>query len=157
MDKIILKRILIIGIVFLFLSTSCFPFVTSSYNVDHEPDLIIEDIFIDYTKTGGYLSTQVKDIGNPWDEVSSDIEIHVKIYRFLFGIPLIPVRSYTVWTYITYTKDIEPRFQVVLKGLYRICLTVNPNRLIEESNFDNNKYYEDFQRSYGNWYIINEK
>jgi len=157
MDRNILKKSLIIVFVFLFLSSSCFPFVTASYNVDHEHDLIIDDIFIHYSKTGTYLATKVKDIGNAWDEISSDIGVHVKIYRCLFGIPLIPVRSYTIWTWIDAITIIEPPVPVIWEGFYRFCLTVNPNRLIEESDYYNNCYREDWYNYFFDWYPFNPR
>jgi len=163
-----MKETLAVGIVFLFLSTSCFPFVTAN---NEKPDLIIEDIFLveDHEPLSESLHCTVRNIGNTPVPSGVDYEVDVRIYLLLFRIiPVIPIKSYTRHIIIhgslfgedTVDIYIEPFYEhmweiPIIWGAYRFCLTVNPNKLIDESNFDNNKYGENWFRTIMYWYPLN--
>ena len=151
MGKSILKSSLIIGIVFLFLSTSCLPIVTSS---NEKPDLIIENIYL----FGGHFPFDnsfyctVRNIGNSSIYKNTYVEVYVKVYWLLFRhIPLIPIKSFITQGYIYDSLIGEKKINFFflsdtdfpLFGYFRIFLNINPNRLINDINFDNNVYYRD--------------
>ena len=135
MDKNILKKSLITGTVFLFLSTSCFPFVSAS---EGKPDLIIEDIFLDGKMLweNSFYCT-VRNIGNSPVSSFANYEIKVEVYWLLFRcIPLIQVKSYidsnSGWSGSLFSdKTISFSFlsdsDLPHFGYYRILLTINPN------------------------------
>lgn len=122
-------------------------------NPGEPPDLIIENIFLKgyHEWFASYFCFTVRNIGGSliYDK---DVEIYVRVYWLLFGrIPLIPVRLFNLERDIggslfggtklnLYLMDDD---DMPLWGYYRIFLTINPNRLIYESNFDNNLYYRD--------------
>jgi len=153
-----LKRSLIVCIVFLFLSTACLPVLAS----EEKPDLIIENIFLwpsntPYEYHFEYSLRNIGDVATPY--YWSEIEISVKIYWLVFQtIPLLRIKSYTSTDYldtirpgetinITFVScDALPKF-----GSYRFSLTVNPSKIIEESDYDNNKCSEDWKVFLGQW------
>jgi len=157
MGKNTLKRSIIVGIVFLFLSTTCLPVLAS----EGKPDLVIEDIFL-WPSAYPYeyhFECSIKNIGNSTNEWNN-LEINVKIkWMFLGSIPLLSIASYTESHYILgviksggminlsfASCDILPKF-----GSYRFSLTVNPHETIDESDYDNNKYSEDWKVFLWNW------
>ena len=178
MKERVFKKGLMLVIVVLFLSTSAVPVVNSTSteryvlnketsnpttsNTEELPDLVIEDIFLwpsDYPFTY-HFECRVKNIGDAATPYHwSEVEISVRIYWLLFGkIPILPIFSSSH----TYSIDVIqpgatrnlgvascdslPKF-----GSYRFYLTVNPHKTIEESDYDNNKYSEDWKVFLGLW------
>lgn len=99
----------------------------------------------------------IGDAATPW--YWSEVEVSVKVYWLLFrAIPLLPIfsHSHTVSLAVILPGQIVnlscgscgslPKF-----GTYRFYLTVNPHKIIEESNYDNNKYSEDWKVFFGQW------
>jgi hypothetical protein len=154
-----IKKGLGVTVVLLFLSTTCLPIVNAS---EEKPDLIIEDIFLWPSSFPNeyHFEYSVKNIGDTatpyyW----SAVEISVKIYWLALGtIPLLRITSYT---HTDYLDTIRPGETINLSfascdrlpkfGSYRFSLKVNPNLKIEESDYDNNKYSEDWKVFLGQW------
>ena len=140
---------MIIGIVFLFLSTSYIQIVTAN---EEKPDLIIDDIFLYYREpTRGSFRCTIKNIGNSPIPGHTSVELDVKVYRLLFRIIPIPIKSYisqediyrTLIGETTVNTTFLPGSDLPIFGFFRIVVTINPNRIIDESTFDNNMYYVD--------------
>jgi len=153
-----MRKKLIIGGIITLLVLSIIPVVNAS---EEKPDLIIEDIFLWPSNTPDEYNFEcsIKNIGNSTNEWNN-LEINVKIkWMFLGSIPLFSIASYTESHYIQgviksgetinlsfASCDSLPKF-----GTYRFSLTVNPNLKIEESDYDNNKYCEDWNVFFGQW------
>ena len=178
MKKEWLVKNLALGFVVLFISTGFIPITngitqqkheladnqisdSTVSNIEGKPDLVIEDIFLwpsDYPFTY-HFECSVKNIGNSTNEWNN-VEINVKIkWMFLSYIPLLSITAYTESHYILgviesgrminlsfASCDCLPKF-----GTYRFYLTVNPHKIIEESDYDNNKYSEDWKVFFGQW------
>ena len=156
MGKNTLKRSLIVGIVFLFLSTACLPVLAS----EEKPDFIIDDIFLwpsDYPYEY-HFEYSLRNIGDS-PIYSFEFETYIKIQWMLLGrIPLFPIVSRMQ---IGNLGGLLPGENVNLSfascdrlpkfGSYRFSLTVNPNLKIEESDYDNNKYSENWNVFFGQW------
>jgi len=140
MGKNILKRGLIIGIVCLFLSTTCIPVLA---NVG-KPDLIVSSIYRDrIPDTPNYcVYAVIKNIGT--ETATGTFYLHDEIKRLFFGdiihsethiLGLNELKPGAVYQYfLGYEWDIVPYFYL----LYRLKCTVNPEKTIEESNYCNN-------------------
>jgi len=152
-----IKKGLGVIILLLFLSTTCLPIVNAS---EGKPDFVIEDIFLwpSNTPYEYHFEYSLTNIGDS-PIYYFDLELYVKIQWMLFGkIPLFSIVSnvQTVhlggllpgWeTNLSFAScDRLPKF-----GSYRFSLTVNPNLKIEESDYDNNKYSEDWKVFFGQW------
>ena len=149
---------LAVGIILLFLSTTCLPIVNAS---EGKPDFVIEDIFL-WPSAYPYeyhFECSVRNIGNA-SNYWNDFEVYVKIKWLLFGkIPLLTINSHTDGAYVG--GQIEPNETIKFWfiacealpkfGTYRFSLTVNPNLKIEESDYDNNKYSEDWKVFLWDW------
>jgi hypothetical protein len=179
MKKDWLVKTFAMGIVVLFISTGFIPITnglsqqkqeladnkisdSTVSNNEGKPDLVIEDIFLwsDDIPWERHFECNVKNIGDantPW--YWSEVEVSVKVYWLLFGkIPILPILSDSTTIYVDVilpgetinlifaSCDALPKF-----GSYRIYLTVNPHKIIEESNYDNNKYSEDWKVFFGQW------
>ena len=151
------RKCLAIGIILLFLATTCIPVLAS----EGKPDFVIDDIFLwpsnfPYEYHFEYSLTNIGD--SPI--YSFELEVFIKIQWLLLGrIPLLSIASYTESHYILgviksggminlsfASCDILPKF-----GSYRFSLTVNPHETIDESDYDNNKYSEDWKVFLWNW------
>ena len=153
-----MKKGLGVIILLLFLATTCIPIVNAS---EEKPDLIIEDIFL-WPSAYPYeyhFECSIKNIGDSpiWKD---EFEIHVKIYWMLFGrIPLLPIFSHTTSVIVDGFLFGELKYNITFAscdslpkfGSYRFYLTVNPNNTIDESDYDNNKYSEDWKVFFGQW------
>jgi hypothetical protein len=132
----------------------------SSLGNDDKPDLVIEDIFLwSSNEPGKYeFDYSLQNIGSI-PIYFFDLVIHHKIQWLLFGrIPLFTIDAHTQTgnlevlipgkpfnnTFIS--CDSLPKF-----GSYRFTLTVNPNKTIDESDYSNNKYSEDWTAFLGQW------
>lgn len=162
----ILKKSLIIGIIFLLLSTMCIPFATAN---DGKPDLIIEDIILKsgHEPFSSFLYCSIKNIGDSPTPRNSVYEVYVRCYWLLFGfIPLVNIKSETkggqysgsIFGEDTYDLYIEPSDTNFIWGAYGFYLVVNPNRKIDESNYLNNMYNENwFYNFIIGWFPLNFK
>lgn len=132
MGKNPLKRSLIVGIVFLFLSTACLPVLAN----EEKPDLIIEDIVIGPGDTPyeQELSCRVKNIGNASTPSDKFIDITVTVRWKTFGLlPLIPIREFTGsigGSSLAPGETIDIGFagtdRLPMFGFYQFSCTVNP-------------------------------
>ena len=152
-----IKKGLGVIILLLFLSTTCLPIVNAD---EGKPDFIIDDIFLwpsnqPYEYHFEYSLTNIGD--SPI--YSFELEVFIKIQWLLLGrIPLFTIDSYTqtgnlgslllgeTVNHTFFSCESLPKF-----GSYRFSLKVNPNLKIEESNYDNNKYSEDWKVFLGQW------
>lgn len=157
MRKNILKRSIIISIALLFLFTTFIPFVNAS---EDKPDLVINDIFLwpsDFPNEYEFKYS-LKNIGDT-PIYKFEFEAYIKIQWMLFGkIPIFTIASHLQSGYLGRLLSDEtvnisfascerlPKF-----GVYRFSLIVNPNLKIEESNYDNNKYAENWKVFFGQW------
>jgi len=131
-----------------------------SCNNDGKPDLVIEDIFL-WPSNFPYeyhFEYGLKNIGDS-PIYSFILEMQIKIRWMLLGkIPLFAIKSWTQsgsigrllpgeTINISFVScDSLPKF-----GTYRFYLTINPRRLINESDYNNNKYSEDWFVFFGQW------
>jgi hypothetical protein len=148
MGKNPLKRSLIVGITFLFLSTTCLPVLAS----EGKPDLIIEDLLI---FPGHYpfeeeFRCQVKNIGNVSTPYDKDLDISITVRWKTFGLlPIIPVREFIGGTGgislapgETIKIPFATTYSMPVFGFYTFYCKVNPDYIIDESNIRNNLYTE---------------
>ncbi|MBE3137811.1 MAG: hypothetical protein IMZ43_10550 [Thermoplasmata archaeon] len=153
MGKNTLKRSLIVGIVFLFLSTTCIPVLAS----EGKPDLIIEDIVTEpvLPEEDKYLC-RVKNIGT--ETVMETIDVDVTVKRLFLGIfPIRTVRFYHVGgnygngLYPGETIDILIAYESYLPvyGIYRYNCVVNPDHHIDESEYGNNVFSKTYNAFFG--------
>jgi hypothetical protein len=157
MGKNPLKRSLIVGIIFLFLSTTCMPVLAS----EELPDLIIE--LIGFAPTGdGQLDdiafATIRNIGSV--KAIGSIEVKFTFIRMLFGI--IPIKIAQTDTHsITVGGGLQPQDFAIVDliyedelpkfGIFELRCSVNPGRTIEESNYDNNELSQKFIAFFGQW------
>ena len=157
MNKNILKRSLIVGIIMLFLSTICLPVLAS----EALPDLIVEQIGFSqkkiYDPWEAYAT--IRNIGNASIE-GSDFHLEYVFTRKVFGIIPIIVRIDTVE--ITQFGGLEPgaflafdnigRVRDLPKlGFFEFKCTVNPQKTMEESDYDNNDLAQNYIVVFGRW------
>ena len=143
MGKNTLKRSIIIGIIFLFLSTMGLPVLAS----EEKPDLIIEDLLILPGHQPGEeeFRCRVKNVGDASTPSDKFIDITVTLRWKTFGLlPLIPVRKFTASAANSLapgeTNNIPFAYSdsMPIFGFYEFYCTVNPNATIDESNYQNN-------------------
>ena len=155
-----IKKGLGVTVVLLFLSTTCLPIVNAS---EGKPDLIIiglgtiqADDFID-----NEVYCVVKNIGS--ETANGFIDVKVEIKRVLFGVFLInkTLRHFFVsclesgglppnnTTHIDFTMDY--RLPQCLFRIYRIYCWVNPDKRIEETDYNNNFYTQDVFVFFSDW------
>jgi len=155
-----IKKGLGVTVVLLFLLTTCLPIVNAG---EGKPDLIIEGLgtiqaedFID-----NEVYCVVKNIGS--GTAYDDIEVKVEIKRVIFGVFLInkTLRSFYAsgWS----SSGLPPNNTTSLEfamddqlpqgwfRIYRIYCQVNPDKRIEEENYDNNFYVQDVFVLFGDW------
>ena len=124
-----------------------------------KPDLTIQGIGYGSWGDAGQqhvVSTTIINIGNG----NAIGEIDVKyIIKHLFS--LIPVQSNMVDAYNfglppdhTSFYILEDVINLPRFGFFRVTCEVNPNRLIEESNYDNNNASQNFLVLFGYWLAI---
>ncbi len=149
-------KTLIVGIIMLFLSTACLPVLAS----EELPDLVIEDIFLwpsDFPNEY-HFEYRLRNIGDA-PIYNFQLKTTIQIRWLLLG--SIPLFSIYLTTHnglvgrllsnetisIPFIScDALPKF-----GSYRFTLTVNPTETIDESNYDNNKYSEDWKVFLRDW------
>jgi hypothetical protein len=148
-----LRRSLIVGIIMLFLSTACLPVLAS----EELPDLIVESINIVPDGDSGMdfeAIAEIKNVGNS-DAVGS-VEIYNSFNRLILlktvfskyssvGINLAPNES----TIVKLTgMQVLPHF-----GFFIFNCQVNTGKLIEESNYKNNRLDKVCLAVVGQWFI----
>ncbi|MBE3122111.1 MAG: hypothetical protein IMZ53_01215 [Thermoplasmata archaeon] len=151
------KKCLAVGIILLFLSTTCIPVLAS----DGKPDLIIEglgtiptDIIFD-----NWVYCVVKNIGS--GTANDFIDVKVEIKRVLFGLFLINKTIFNSFANVRTPDGYSPGetvdiyfaidYQLPSWGFFRIYCWVNPDKRIEEENYDNNFYVQDVFVLFGDW------
>ncbi len=146
-----LKRSLIVGIIALFLSTSCLPVLAS----EGKPDLIIESMgFLLYDKPLTYAT--VKNVGDA--EAFGTIYLKCSFTRMFFNtFSCID----TVWTI---PRVVEPGdhfvFHLIYEdelpkfGFFTFKCSLHPELTIEESNSDNNDLIQNYIAISGHWIKI---
>jgi hypothetical protein len=152
-----MKKCLAIGIILLFLLTVCLPVLAS----EGKPDLIITGLGTTPTNTPphNWVYCVVKNIGS--GTAYDDIEVKVGIKRVLFGMFLInkTLRSFFAsgWSSSglppnnTTSSKFAMDDQLPSWGFFRIYCQVNPDKRIDEENYDNNFYVQDVFVTFGNW------
>jgi hypothetical protein len=171
-NPVLLYKTLIVGVIILFISV-CIPpafanditigTITNEENNDNLPDLIIEDFYL-YSRIPewGYyqLWATIKNIGNA--PTLGEFQFKVKIYRLIFRKIPFPVRQWddiyrfnndTIMpdesqSFCLGAGDQIPR----LPGFYRIVVTINMDKNIEESNYYNNDRIEQKFRDFVYWW-----
>lgn len=157
MQKHLVRKGFILGIIGLLLLV-CIP---QNVNADERPDLIVTDII---DKPGSqiyerYFYAAVKNIGSGPTHNIVDIQITVK--KKLCGIlPLNTIFTSTIShglggafepgetrDFLLIDQSALPNF-----GIYRIICWVNPEGIIEEQNYLNNRYHEDHFVFFGIWF-----
>ena len=140
MGKNPLKRSLIVGIIFLFLSTTCIPVLAS----EEKPDLIVSDIHPKWGD-GPMVLGITSEIGNIENvTVNGTLHIHFIARRMVFGILPIPIKWIEEELEV---KDfhsgigVSTTYSPVFPGIYKFSCTINPHKTIEEINYNNN-YFE---------------
>ncbi len=150
-----LKRSLIVGIIFLFISTTCIPVLAS----EEKPDLIVEQIGRAWdNQFNDLVYATIRNIGT--EKAEGDIYVKYTVIRLLFGV--IPIKVAQTGTksvyrdgglkpgdFLGFTLSMErdlPKF-----GIFRVSATVNPGEIIEESNYDNNDLSQKFIAFLGQW------
>jgi hypothetical protein len=152
-----MKRTIIVGIVFLVLSTTCLPVLAS----EGKPDLIVE--VIGFTRKDVYSPVvayaTIENIGNATIE-NGTFYLEYVFTRMVLGIIPIITRNDTVWIQmngslepeellafvnIVFVRDL-PKF-----GFFEFKCTVNPGFTIEESNYDNNDLAKNYIVILGHW------
>jgi len=159
-ENVSLKRSIIVGIVFLFLSIVALPVLAQ----EGKPDLTVDSMgFTTYGDSGWQRisAATIKNIG----DVNAEGIIYVK-YTFtqmFFGvIPIRIVRTDTNWVWVDgglqpqKTTDINFAYESGLPkfGFFEFKCTVNPGRTIEESNYSNNDLSQNYIAIFGYWIQI---
>ena len=153
------KKCLVIGIILLFLSTTCIPVLAS----EGKPDLIIiglgtiqADDFID-----NEVYCVVKNIGS--GTAYDDIEVKVEIKRVLLGVFLINKTLRHFFASGWSSSGLPPNNTTGMKfamdyqlpqclfRIYRIYCWVNPDKRIEETDYNNNFYTQDVLVFFSDW------
>jgi hypothetical protein len=146
-----------VGIILLFLSTTCIPVLAS----DGKPDLIIEDLGTRPTNTPphNWVYCVIKNIGS--GTAYDFIDVKVEIKRVLFGLFLINKTIFNSFANVRTPDGYSPGETVDIKfaidyqlpswGFFRIYCWVNPDKRIDEENYDNNFYVQDVFVLFGDW------
>jgi subtilase family serine protease len=157
MGKKTMKRSIIVIFALQFIFTTFLPFVNAS---EGKPDLVIDDIFLWPSNFPNEYQFEysLKNIGDS-PLYDFELETYVKIQWMLFG--KIPIFSIASNLHSGYLGRLLPGETVNITfascgrlpkfGTYRFSLTVNPSLNIEESNYDNNKYSENWKVFFGKW------
>jgi len=153
------RKCLAVGIILLFLSTTCIPVLAS----DEKPDLII--IGLGTIQADDFIHNKVycvvKNIGSENANNFIDVKVHIK--RVIFGVFLInkTLDSFFAnrWdsgglppnstTGVNFTMDYQ-----LPQGwfrIYRIYCQVNPDKRIEETDYNNNFYTKDVLVLFSDW------
>lgn len=148
-------KTLIVGIAMLFLSTACLPVLAS----EEKPDLIVEQIDRAWdNQFNDLVYATIRNIGTA--KAEGNIYVKYTVIRLLFGvIPIKVAQTGTKFVYrdgglkpgdfLGFTLSMErdlPKF-----GIFRVSTAVNPGRIIEESNYDNNDLSQKFIVFFGQW------
>ena len=164
MGKNTLKIGLMTGITFLFLSTLCFPVINAN---EGKPDLTIEEIYVHVAPRGGrlpwemeYLKCKYRNVGDGDVTEKDVIQFQIVVEKLLFNkLPIRVIMNICTHGYSinhgleagsTFNETLIYHYLFVLPGYMKFKCTVNPNRLIEESNYDNN-YIEKTFFGYIGW------
>jgi len=161
------RKCLAVGIILLFLSTTCIPVLANEEKLASteagKPDLIIEGLG---TRPANiyflnWVYCVVKNIGIGSVTAYDFIDVKVEIKRVFLGVFLINKTLKTFFasglssgglppnntTGIEFTMD----YHLPSWGFYRIYCWVNPDKRIEEENYDNNFYVQDVFVLFGDW------
>jgi len=142
-----MKKILVIGIILLFIGVSVAPsinqsIVTASNDNEGKADLVIGKIRLfsgDAPSNVEGISCQI--INNGDAPADGDIKVHMTIKRLIFGLQLYGYddRNYdeviNPGDYDTFAFRKHPH----TIGIFRFIFTVNSDKIIEESNYLNNR------------------
>ncbi len=153
MGKNPLKRSIIVGIIFLFLSTTCLPVLAS----EEKPDLIVQSVNIVPAGDSGMdfeAIAEIKNVGN------SDAVGSVQIYNSFNRLILLK----TVFSkYSSAGIHLAPNESIIIKltgmqvlphfGFFVFTCHVNTGKLIEESNYKNNRLDKVCTAIVGQWFI----
>lgn len=149
-----LKRSMIVGIVFLFLSTVCLSVLAK----EGKPDLIVDSMsFSPYGDSGNarVAAATIKNIGD--SDIKGTLYLRYIFTRMVFGfIPIIAIINTvpmsgglkpgeTAYWPLIYESEL-PKF-----GFFEFKCTVNPGKTIEESNYSNNDLAQDYFAFFGHW------
>ena len=151
------KKVIIGGIITLLVCSSL-PVVNASEEL---PDFVIDDIFLwpDNQPPTYHFECSVRNIGNA-SKLRNDFELYVRIKFLLFGkIPLFTIDSDTHSAHMegiilpnrTITFGVASCDKLPIFGSYRFSLVFNPYYKVEESNYNNNKYSEDWRVFLWSW------
>jgi hypothetical protein len=146
------RKGLAVGIILLFLSTTCIPVLAS----EGKPDLIVS--FMGFVPFGeaepgpeGFAAA-ITNIGDA--DIQGTLTLKYTFTRLVFGTI---TNTDTVWMSgglkpgeeagwdLIYEKEL-PKF-----GFFKISCTVNPGWTIEESNYDNNDLSQKYVAFLGQW------
>jgi hypothetical protein len=153
MGKNILKRSLIVGIIMLFLSTACLPVLAS----EDLPDLIVQSVNIVPAGDSGMDFEAIAEIKNVGDaDAIGSVQIYNSFNRLFLlktvfskyssvGIHLAP--NETIIVKLT-GMQVLPHF-----GFFIFNCQVNTGKLIEESNYKNNRLDKVCMAVVGQWFI----
>jgi len=160
MGKNTLKRSLIVGIIFLFLSTTCIPVLASegkpSSTGTGKPDLIVSFIgFVPYGDNGpDVAAASMTNIGDVMAVGTFYLTYTVTrlISRTVVRTDTVPMSLYpglepgaqAGWDLIYESR--LPKF-----GFFEFKCTVNPGKTMEESNYDNNDLAQKYVAFLGQW------
>jgi hypothetical protein len=148
MGKNPLKRSLIFGIVFLFLSTTCLPVLAG----EGKPDLIVSSMGFSSIHWEDCGVATIKNIGDA--KTIDNIYVDYKFTRLLFRTV---GRFGTFWASGVLEPEKETTFHLIYEkdlpkfGVFEFKCTVNPGRTIEESNYDNNELSQKYVAFLGQW------
>jgi hypothetical protein len=159
----VLYKSLVIGVIVLFIGIGIQPANAIVEYDDDLPDLIVEDIEL-YSRQpeAGYyeLYSKITNIGD--SPASGRFEFKVIFYRLLFGIFPFPVSCFeddkpfksgiimpqeTQDHFLCDDYDFPSRI-----GIYIIFVEINMDKIVEESNYDNNVRIEKHRKSLVYWY-----
>ncbi len=146
-----LKGSLIVGIIFLFCSTTCLPVLAS----EGKPDLIIESMgFVLYDKRVTYAT--VKNVGDA--EAFGTIYLKCTFTRMFFDTisyidivwisPVVLEPGDDVVFYLIY------EYRLPKLGFFNFKCSLHPELTIEESNSDNNDLIQNYIVISGHWIEI---
>jgi len=153
-----LKRSLIVGIVFLFLSTVCIPVLASegkpSSTGTGKPDLIVASMsFSPYGDSGIVAAATIENIGDT--KAAGTLYLEYTFSRLIFGTI---TNTDTVCMFGGLDPGEEAYWPLIYEselpkfGFFEFKCTVNPGGgAIEESNYDNNDLSQKYVAFLGHW------
>jgi hypothetical protein len=153
-----IKKGLGVIVVLLFLSTICLPIVNAG---EGKPDLLIDGLGTTPANTFplNWVYCVVKNIGS--GTAYGDIEVKVEIKRVIFGMFLINKTLNSFFTSGWSSSGLSPNnttsskftmdYRLPSWGFFRLYCWVNPDKRIEETDYNNNFYTQDVLVFFGDW------